>query len=82
MLPLCFRFDGVFLVHYMSVEPDATVGEVCEAAAGYVSGYRVPARAGELQLTFAGAGQPPDRRARDVGIGELDYIPVDVVAPA
>ena len=82
MLPLCFRYDGDFLVHYMSVEPDATVGDICEAAREYVSGYRVPEREGDLELTFAGAVQPHDRLARDVGIGELDYVQVDVVTTA
>ncbi|MGK2937260.1 MAG: toluene-4-monooxygenase system B family protein [Solirubrobacteraceae bacterium] len=79
MLPLCFRFDGDFLVHYMSVEPDATVGDISEAAAGFVSGFRVPVRAGALQLTFAGAVHEPDKLASDVGIGELDFVQVDVV---
>lgn len=82
MLSLCFRFDNDFLVHHMSVEPDATVGDICEAAAGYVSGFRVPAREGALELTFAGAVRPHDELARDVGIGERDYVQVDVVAPA
>jgi hypothetical protein len=82
MLPVCFRFDGDFLVHYMSVDPDATVADICAAAQEYVAGFRVPERAGALQLTFAGEVQPPDRLARDAGIGAMDYVQVDVVGAA
>jgi toluene-4-monooxygenase system protein B len=78
-LPLGFRFDDDFLVHFMTVDRDATIGDICSAAAGYVAGYRVPPRDGQLQLTFAGEVQPSDRRARDAGIGWLDYVEVNVV---
>ena len=79
-LPLAFRFDDDFLVHFMSVGRDATVIDICSAAAGYVAGYRVPPRDGELQLTFAGEVQPPERHASDVGVGWLDYVEISVIS--
>jgi hypothetical protein len=62
----------------MNVEPDATVRDICEAAAGFVAGPRVPVQSGEYRLVFDGEEQPLDALARDVGIGWLDYVEISV----
>jgi hypothetical protein len=59
--------------------PDATVRDICDTAAGFVSGIRVPDEGrDELRLIFRGEEQPPDARAQDVGIGWLDYVEIKV----
>jgi hypothetical protein len=75
ILPIGFIFGDDFLVHHVNVDPDATVRDICDTAAGFVSGIRVPDTGqDELRLIFRGEEQPPDARAQDVGIGWLDYV--------
>ena len=77
-LPLAFIFGDDFLVHHMSVDADATVRDICSTAAGFINGTRVPEESGEFRLMFDGTEQPLDERARDVGIGWLDYVEISV----
>lgn len=77
-IPLGFIFGDDFLVHHMNVDPDATVRDICEAAAGFVSGVRVPRRQGDFHLFHEGEEKPLDARAQDVGIGWMDYVEIKV----
>lgn len=78
-LPLGFIFGDDFLVHHMNVDPDATVRDICSAAADFVSGVRVRERGRDLRLIHDGEEKPLDARAQDVGIGWLDYVEIKVV---
>jgi hypothetical protein len=78
ILPIGFIFGDDFLVHQASVDADATVREICEIAAGFVSGFRVPDEGRDFRLIFKGKEQPLDARAVDVGIGWLDYVEIKV----
>lgn len=78
ILPLGFIFGDDFLVHHMNVDEDATVRDICTAAADYVSGIRVPEAGREFRLIHNGEEKPLDARAKDVGIGWLDYVEIKV----
>jgi hypothetical protein len=78
ILPIGFIFGDDFLVHHVNVDPDATVRDICNTAADFVSGMRVPPTGRDFRLLFKGEEQPLDARAVDVGIGWLDYVEIKV----
>ncbi len=78
ILPIGFIFGDDFLVHHVNVDPEATVRDICETAADFVSGIRVPEQGRDFRLLFKGVEQPLDARAVDVGIGWLDYVEIKV----
>jgi hypothetical protein len=78
ILPLGFIFGDDFLVHHMNVDPDATVRDICTAAADFVSGIRVPEQGRDFRLIHKGEEKPLDERAQDVGIEWLDYVEIKV----
>jgi hypothetical protein len=78
ILPLGFIFGDDFLVHHMNVDPDATVRDICDAAAAFVSGIRVPDKGRDFRLLHKGEEKPLDERAHDVGIGWMDYVEIKV----
>jgi hypothetical protein len=78
ILPIGFIFGDDFLVHHMNVDPDATVRDICTAAADFVSGIRVPEQGRDFRLLHRGEEKPLDARAQDVGIGWLDYVEIQV----